>query len=401
MNENLSTLRYQICTTWLARGTSEVDTDIPAWVSLIDLVKAIHFPTEKGEITLEVEWGTMKHRIQSEVELDDLFWKFVQDKTVEMVLKPPQADAKIQRGSIEGERRNTIASLQAYFRTQDEQHRFEAIKQIQRYWQTPKDDTGLYRINCTLIGKEFSERAPFGYLSILVHYIFLAMNFASPGSCNFYSTTMTAVEQSSQFGGSQREGVKEQQLSLSSDYWDSARLLHDNLQWPDLPLIPVSETWTWLQGTTFSMDRVAETHFERALFGLLHSFREDQAIIRLLWLTLALEALYDTPTEGIIRYLKARIFLFLGTPSTHAKKITKLINTFYNLRSRFVHGSSPIINPITYELYKYEDTPDDTARETVQEAADFATLLVIATLQKMVSHKWNRIVFSESFEGQA
>ncbi|MBM7584650.1 hypothetical protein JOC86_001187 [Bacillus pakistanensis] len=136
---------------------------------------------------------------------------------------------------------------------------------------------------------------------------------------------------------------------------------------------------------------------ESALFSILNICREGYVSpTQLIWISSALEALYDTLKGQISRTLVDRIELFLGIPENGKKKFKKKIREFYNLRSRFVHGELEIAHPMYKNILDEKFSDYETQ---LLENCDFGLSIVIATLQKMIKNKWTCINFKEQYFG--
>jgi hypothetical protein len=116
----------------------------------------------------------------------------------------------------------------------------------------------------------------------------------------------------------------------------------------------------------------------------------------LVWFAHAMEALYDTPSDAILRTMRDRMFLVLGEPVENSKKIRKLINQFYDLRSSFVHGDYEILKPSWLSLAASIEAFD---REGSDRSKFLISSVVIATLQKMIINNWRGLSFHQIFSG--
>ena len=225
------------------------------------------------------------------------------------------------------------------------------------------------------------------YIEYFLHQVFLALNLSSPGCCTFYGTTIH-----------RDDSPEVWKISLNlNGYSGESYTLSSGDFWPAISSIPLSDTWNWLQLLNPHMQPIAQTRVEKALFAMLYvSKNNDLNPSRLIWLAHALEALFDTPELGISKALKSRIFLLLGKPVSHSEKIKKAINSFYKLRSSFVHGELDIAHPLG------NSTPHqkiDELENRIMSEANLAISIIWATLQLFVCNNWKEIEFSESFVG--
>lgn len=315
---------------------------------LIDLTEEVEFNTTDGPTKITVDWGNAKRFIK---ELD--------------------------------ERSIRVKDIQS-------QEDFdEAISRIEKYRRDVQEGT-IQRdliIECVVEGQ--FQRNSIGYLTNLLHQIFLALNLASPGSCDFYLVKIVPL--------GDHQDLKESIIQLSSGILEGSVLLRDEFNWPSLEVIEVEKVWGWIRTLNLSEIQFARSNTERAIFALLHTcIGSSISPTDLLWLAHALEALYDTPELGISKALRDRIFLVLGKPSEDFKKIRQAISKFYGLRSQFVHGNLAISNPM---IYTSLNTEFDNHAGQLIESFEIAALVILATLQKLILNNWSSVDFSEQYFG--
>ncbi len=227
------------------------------------------------------------------------------------------------------------------------------------------------------------------YIEYFLHQVFLALNLSSPGCCTFHGTTIHRDDSPE---------VWKTSLNLNG-YSGTPYTLSSGDLWPVISFIPLADTWYWLQSLNPGMQQIAQTRVEKALFAMLYVSKDDDLNPgRLIWLAHALEALFDTPELGISKALKSRIFLVLGKPASHSKKIKGAIDSFYKLRSSFVHGGLDIAHPLGNPALHQEI---DKFENRILKEANLAISIIWATLQLFVHNNWKEIEFSESFVGHS
>jgi hypothetical protein len=136
-------------------------------------------------------------------------------------------------------------------------------------------------------------------------------------------------------------------------------------------------------------DGIGRTRVGRALAALTHVFEERESLNpgpRLLWALLGLEALYCDGKEGLKAQLIRKAQLLLGPFSSHKKSMSKL----YDYRSRFVHGGLDL--PISYR-YRADDEDAGKFLEEAEDAAAFATVTLLASVQELVRRNWQTLDF--------
>lgn len=242
-------------------------------------------------------------------------------------------------------------------------------------------------------GNVDEARRHFGYL---LHSIFLSMNLSSPGCFDLYGARILVAEGDSPNGvpRSAREGPK---LRLLGACFDAARESSSRLGWPPIGRIPLADAWAWIQRLDIGVRMRAETRTERALFALLHfTSAPDRTATGLIWLVHCLEALYDTPKDGILKTLRDRIFLALGKPTANAKRIRQEISQLYDCRSKFVHGELSLVHPLADDIV---DPSIHDLLDQILHSEVVASSIVVATLQLLISKKWECLSFKDTLTG--
>ncbi|WP_026701722.1 HEPN domain-containing protein [Salibacterium aidingense] len=221
------------------------------------------------------------------------------------------------------------------------------------------------------------------YIENIFFQIFLTLNLSAPGSFDSYNPTNAKTN-----------------LELhkySSSQLETAWINSINLGWPEIESLELSKVWAWMESLEFGSRQIAKNRTEKALFSILHFCCEEKVSpTQLIWISLALEALYDTPKGQINRIFLDRIILFLNIPENNKKVYKKKIRDFYDLRSRFVHGDLDIENPLKNNVLDNSIFDYDSI---ILENCAFGLSIVIATLQKMIKNQWNSLDFYESYKG--
>jgi len=108
----------------------------------------------------------------------------------------------------------------------------------------------------------------------------------------------------------------------------------------EISLKKVSER-TQKFGLWFNPLSSEENRLESAIFGLFHLFLNEnlgnESLLQVFYLSQILEAIYSTPEDRIMNTLFNRIKILIKIDEVTIKKLKKIINKFYNLRSKYVH----------------------------------------------------------------
>lgn len=240
--------------------------------------------------------------------------------------------------------------------------------------------------NATLI-ESFSAY----FIIRFIEMMFITMNIAVPGSFNIFNEELVPAKKDPRLSVNTEVSLSS---SIFETFWESCGELN---HWPPVTFLPFVDVVEWYKSLDIMLKAKATTNIERCLFSLINFAKADAPFspASLIWITHSLEALYRTPKEGILNSLRNRLFLFLGEPATHKNELKKKINTLYDLRSQFVHGSmevarEPFFENIDIDLHIY--------MKQVVDMCDFGIMLLLATLQKLVVAKGKELTFSEGFE---
>ncbi|WP_053362561.1 HEPN domain-containing protein [Bacillus sp. FJAT-27251] len=220
-----------------------------------------------------------------------------------------------------------------------------------------------------VLDEEYVDRIIEHYLENLLVLIFLTANISAPGCFDCFSHDLRS-----------ESGLE--LYEFSSSVLESARENGKEHKLFRLDRVELDTVWNWITNLELGYRQIAFNTTERALFSLLHVCKENQITpTTIIWTSLALEALYDTPKSQITKTLFRRILLFLDIKEKDKKTFRKKLYDFYNFRSRFVHGDFNINNPLSNtileeKIWSYESE--------ILEASYFGLSIVLATIQKMI-----------------
>jgi hypothetical protein len=107
-----------------------------------------------------------------------------------------------------------------------------------------------------------------------------------------------------------------------------------------------------------------------------------------IWISYNLEGPIANNNESVLKTLRGRINLILGSPNTDKN----WLNSFYNLRSRLVHGDFPVIRMDCDEFV------DPNAENYYSRfPIDKALAVLLALLKKLIINNSGEFVFEERF----
>lgn len=332
------------------------DDDINRWKEMQRLAGDVEVQTSKGVITLHADWVDVINDLEEGEQVHKSFNR--------KLAKVREEDMGKSMGEVFGD---------------------ELLHFLDR------DDPVL---RCSIKGGDTFIQL--GILHQYLYQIFTALNLASPGSCKFYFSRID-IGHHGEF-----PQYYPNTYFIASWPFESALDLQKEFNWPELQYFNFEKVWTWLIRVFPLSHSVAESKLQKAIFALLNACTEDPVThlpteSQIVWLSHALEALFDAPTEQIVKILSDRIFLTLNLPNNNSKKARKLLRDFYAIRSRFVHGDSEIFLPTIYSTY--ERKLDARNTELIQ-LVGFVSLIICSTIQMMIDRDWTEISFSEIFHGK-
>jgi hypothetical protein len=222
------------------------------------------------------------------------------------------------------------------------------------------------RVSAHQQGATASDATPDRGLGRLLQQLFLAINIAEPGTCDF-SVCKTIGDESLKL------------LELDSEVLNIAFNYAREFTWPTIESLPFEATWRWLHDDLQYDCDVAKTSSQKALFGLLRvCVRRRSVPYDLLIFAEAFEGLLVKPkSEPILATGRRRLNLLLGEFPEAPDWFDKL----YDARSRLAHGSAPIIRP---DEMAFENPEVKALLEQMFGPEWEATAALLALLQDLV-----------------
>jgi hypothetical protein len=245
---------------------------------------------------------------------------------------------------------------------------------------------GRVRVPCKVIATAVRKKSadyfhPGLYVASFVYEVFLTLNLALPGSCDFYKSTIT-----SNF----KRFPWEVELS---NYWFELSYLdnHKNI-WPASAQLPLVVVRDWLQQVRIGLTQVPNNQMEKVLFALWHISVSAVSPAAVIWLFYGLETLFDTKAGENIWALQKRISELLSATGTEEKTLRKKLRALYDLRSSFVHGGLEVIHPLHNELL---DRRVDEKYCQLANACEFGFAVMLRSLQEVITRKWYTVRYRE------
>lgn len=226
-------------------------------------------------------------------------------------------------------------------------------------------------------------------VQMFLHDIFLVINLAEPGACDFYNLTIELPRGVTDELGAFRFQTP---LRLSSFYFESTYERDEKREWPSGSTLEVSTVCKWYYSVRTSFAQLPHSRAERALFGLLHVARGSSDITGVVWLFYGLESLLATTPGQNFSALHQRICLLLCPNEKQAAYARRELRTMYDLRSSFVHGGLALIHP------EHNNVVDEIDKQSLEitETCRFGFAALVCVLQETIRRGWKEPKFSVS-----
>ena len=226
---------------------------------------------------------------------------------------------------------------------------------------------------------------PSFFAELYAYDVFTILNLAYPGSCNFFSLTIST-----------KAGRVTHEPRLAGSAFDFAWVESRSGRWLSLKSLPLEEVLKWHSSLGLGTKQKAKTAVEKALFALLHLCRREDYSDTVIWIFYALEALVQTKVGESVSGLVRRLALLLSLDEPQKANLNRLLRELYDFRSAIVHGGYQVTHPIAQEVVdrRLEDEYGRFFR-----LYQFGFTLIVACLQSLVLKQWVDIEFLETMRG--
>lgn len=151
------------------------------------------------------------------------------------------------------------------------------------------------------------------------------------------------------------------------------------LAWPPVSSVGFLPVLSWVDSARPFAEGLATTRVQRVMAAFTHivgltQYREGEVLFRAMQ---GLEAFYSEGSGDLRKQLAEKVALWLG----RWKSSRNIVGHLYDLRSKFVHGSSPL------DYWNNHDEPleeDEPRLLELSAASSFAVRLLVATIQQCV-----------------
>jgi hypothetical protein len=217
----------------------------------------------------------------------------------------------------------------------------------------------------------------------LIHDVFLIMNIAAPGSCDFYLASLV-------------RGDRRRDMSLSNVHFDAALQLGLDSGWPISRVLELDRVISWFGTIREGVSQLPQNPMEKVLFALLHISKIDTSPLIVIWLFYAFESLLQTRVGENFSTIVRRLCLLLEADKQQSDLLRKKIRILYDIRSSIVHGGLEVTHPMNNEIL---DRRVESSFEKLLEATNFGYAVLLASIQKMIERSWRFPHFEEMLRG--
>jgi hypothetical protein len=229
-------------------------------------------------------------------------------------------------------------------------------------------------------------RASLYVVQSIIHDIFLIMNIAAPGCCDFYRASLLGDESI------------EPDVSLSNYEFEAALLVHVDNKWPVSRILELNKVITWFDAVRQGTTQMPRNPMERVLFALLHISKIDTSPMAVIWLFYAFESLLQTRVGENFSAIIRRLTLLLDADKNQAELLRRKIRILYDIRSAIVHGGFEVTHPMHSEIL---DKRVDESFADLLQALDYGYALLLACIQRVIEQNWLFPYFDETVRGDA
>lgn len=220
--------------------------------------------------------------------------------------------------------------------------------------------------------------------------VFLMMNIAEPGCCNFYLSSL-----------SERQKVPTEPhsttISLSSILFELAQVDSLDGRWPHVSSTSLETIIKWFKKIRTGVRQLPQNQFEKVLFSILQLTHSDASPTSIIWLFYALETLLDTKPGENRAAVERRLVTLLEPTDKQRSELKIKLRELYNYRSSIVHGGSSVASPLHLELLD-KDFDDEYLR--MLDLIEYGFALLLVCIQKVAEKGWTELTFRDVMQAQ-
>lgn len=304
------------------------------------------------------------------------------------------SNAKIEHGGrtieIAIDWRPAMESCEQYKSTMEEIERFRDRKAPTPMEVLPKfpDRTKIaIEVRSTTGNAKNRHFHPNLYIENRLADIFLIMNIAEPGCCNFYLSSL-----------SERQKVPTEPhttISLSSILFELAQVDSLDGHWPHVSSTSLETIVKWFKKIRTGVRQLPQNQLEKVLFSILQLTHSDASPTSIIWIFYALETLLDTKPGENRAALERRLVILTEPTDKQRSGLKTKLRELYDYRSSIVHGGLSVASPLHLELL---DKGFDDEYRRMLDLVEYGFALLLVCLQKVAEKGWTELRFKDVME---
>lgn len=212
--------------------------------------------------------------------------------------------------------------------------------------------------------------------------VFLILNIANPGCCNFYRSELVAAD----------PDYVHRDCSYSALQFEFSSLRTYEAEWPHVEVLDVDAVLNWFDRVRTGFGLLPRSSVERALFAMLNIAAGELSPTTVVWIFYALESLLDTRPGENCSAIERRVSMLLNINEKQRAILRKGLRALYDYRSSVVHGGLKMIHPLHNEQL---DPSIDDEYGRMMDVADFGFTILLACIQELVRKKCVSLSFVE------
>lgn len=230
-----------------------------------------------------------------------------------------------------------------------------------------------------------SNLGPSYACGFLLQDLFLVLNLAMPGSCDFHLAEFKF-----------RQADYPHELDhLSNYHFDVAQLFGLNGKWPVLSKLDLKLVFDWLEAIGDTSTLTAKNANKKIAYALLKFGKGEVNETDVIWVFYVFETLFKTKPGENLQALNERISLLLNLDEKTAAHLKKQLRILYDFRSALVHGGFEILNPDYFNILHDADEKERQFRHQLE----FGIALCIACVQNVIQRGWRDVDFEQRLVG--
>jgi hypothetical protein len=216
-----------------------------------------------------------------------------------------------------------------------------------------------------------------------IHDVFLIINLAAPGSCDFHGASLAEEKFS--------------EISLSNHHFEMDFNIFFDKRWRVIRVIELDRVIRWYDAVRDGVSQLPQNHMERVLFALLHLAKNSTSPMSVIWLFYAFESLFQTRVGENFSSIVRRASLLLEADKRESELLRKGLRSLYEVRSGIVHGGFEVIHPLHNDIL--DKRVNDSFYDLIT-AIDFGHAVLTACVQRIIEKNWCFVQFDERVSGQ-